>query len=291
MPGTGPTVDRRRLRGELRRLREERQLSLEVVTKRMDWSISKLIRIENGRVGVASNDLRSLLDLYGVNDPDQVDGMLELARSTRRRSWWSAYRVSISPAYSEFIGYESDASRVWHYNPLLVPGLFQTKQYATAVVTGFATDGSKPEDVEARVEIRMKRQEDVLDRSEPTEVFAIIDEAVLQRPIGSATVMFEQLDRLVEMNRRPKLSVIVIPFSAGFHPGLTGSFSILEFEGPDDSDIVFLENGATDVILKDKPADIAAFREYVSRLLKVGLAGSEADGFIREAQKRFSPGR
>src|SRR5947207_546434 len=138
--GPGPTTTRRRLRAELRRLRLAKGLSVEDVTNEVEWSTSKLVRIEGGQVGISVSDLNALLAVYDVDDAAQQEELRALARASRQRTWWSAYQRFLSPSYQEFIGAESDAIRIRHYHPTMVPGLLQTPAYAQAIIEATALE-------------------------------------------------------------------------------------------------------------------------------------------------------
>jgi transcriptional regulator with XRE-family HTH domain len=286
MPVQGPTVTRRRLRTKLRQFREDRQLSIEDVAKSMDWSPSKLIRIENGSVGVSTNDLKMLLELYRVTDAGRVDGLLDLARGSRQRGWWSKYRDRIPGTYADLIGYEWDAAHIWHFQPIIMPGLLQTERYARAITERTAV-GASASDIDAYVEIRMERQR-VLEREKPPRFTAIVDEAVLHRHIGDPDVMFEQLDVLLEMNDADGIEVVVIPYSSGLHPGVLGPFMLLQFADVQDSDIVFVGHAASDTILKDRPDETEPFMAKFHTLKDLGRRGAEANELIRKAKGEFA---
>src|SRR6266567_978976 len=153
-----PLVQRRRLRTELRRVRSGAGLTQEQVSKAMDWSLSKIIRIETGAVGISTNDLRALLSLYKIHDPERTGELVELARASRQSSWWSKYRGDISPPYLQFIEYEEAASVLRAYEPLLLPGLLQTREYADSIVRKLADPGTPADVIQTRMEIRLTRQ-------------------------------------------------------------------------------------------------------------------------------------
>ncbi|GAA4710608.1 helix-turn-helix domain-containing protein [Phytohabitans rumicis] len=285
--GQGPTTVRRRLRAELRSLRTAKGMTVEEVTNEVEWSISKLIRIENGQVGVSVSDLAALLQVYGVRDKARVDELKELARATRQRTWWSRYQKYLPQPYLEFIGAESDATRVRHYHPTMVPGLLQTLDYAAAIMA--ATGVTRlPADVEkARIEVRMLRQRDVLGREQPPEFTVILDEPVLRRPVGGPATMQQQLDHLVDLASREKVNVVVLPFSVGPHPGLLGAFALMEYDDPLNDDVVGLETASGNLILRDLPDVTAEYRAVAEHLVEMGLTGEDAIAFIRQVRKSY----
>jgi transcriptional regulator with XRE-family HTH domain len=280
----GPIVTRRRLRTDLRRIREEQKLSLHDVSDRMEWSVSKLIRIENGSVSISVNDLRILLSLYGVEDEATVERLLNLARGARQKAWWNSYRPYVAPTFLEFLGYEAAADRIKFFQPLILPGLLQTRPYAAAICAGLALDDPSDPEMNARVELRARRKDEVLGRSNPPNVLAIIDESVLRRRVGGADVMREQLDHLLDLSYWPSIDIRVVPHSAGAYVGLTGPFCLLAFPDPEDSEVVFLETTPTDVIIRDRPDQIAAYVRAFERLDEVAVGGEAGTNLIAEVR-------
>jgi transcriptional regulator with XRE-family HTH domain len=265
--GPSPVVQRRRLRTELRKVRQEAQLTQEQVAEAMDWSLSKVIRIENGSVGISTNDLKALLRLYKVIDTERTDELVALAKAGRERSWWSGYREVVPPSLLQLIGYESAAFNIRNFETLFIPGLLQTEEYARTVIKEL--DGPTKH-LDTLVEIRMRRQE-LLDRVDPPWLFVILDEAVVRRLVGGKAIMRRQIRRLVEMADRPKVTVEVAPFSAGAHPGLKGPFVVIEFPDPEDDDVLYLESARGDLISRDAPDEVADHREAFEALRKLSL--------------------
>jgi transcriptional regulator with XRE-family HTH domain len=264
--GPSPVVQRRRLRTELRKARLEARLTQEQVAEAMDWSLSKVIRIENGAVGISTNDLKALLRYYKVIDAERTDELIALARAGRERSWWSGYREVVPQGLLQLIGYESAAFIARNFETLLVPGLLQTEEYARTIIKEF----EGPNHLETLVEIRMRRQ-DLLDRTDPPLLFFILDEAVVRRLIGGKAVMRRQILRLIEMADRPNVTIEVVPFGAGAHPGLKGPFVVIEFPDPEDDDVLYLESARGDVISVELREEIPAYREAFEALRKLSL--------------------
>src|ERR1700683_606310 len=181
-----PQVPRRRLRAELRGAREAADLTQDDVAKAMEWSLSKIIRIEAGSVGVSSNDLKALIRLYKIDDPNRVDELLALARQSRERSWWSGYKELLNLQYIQFIDYESAATFIHGFQPVLVPGLLQTEGYARVTITQLG-ENLTPKVIDDLVEIRMKRQE-LLAQETPPGMSFVLDEAVVRRVVGGGEV-------------------------------------------------------------------------------------------------------
>lgn len=272
-----PVVQRRRLRTELRKARQDAGLTQEQVAVAMDWSLSKLIRIEAGSVGISTNDLKALLAHYHLDDPYQTSDLVALARAARERSWWSVYRDVAPPGLLQLIGYEAASFIVRNFETLLVPGLLQTEDYARAVSPPLH-QGVPAERVDTLVEIRMRRQEQ-LERDDPPLLFFVLDEAVVRRLIGGRDVMRRQIRQLIETAARPNVTIEIVPFAAGTHPGLTGPFVIVEFPDAGDDDVLYLE--ARGDLLRagiSEEDEVSSYREVFEQLreLSLGPDGSVA---------------
>jgi transcriptional regulator with XRE-family HTH domain len=264
-----PLVERRRLRTELRQARQDAGLTQEAVAQQMDWSLSKIIRIEMGSVGISTNDLAALLRLYRVRDPQRVKELKELARASRQRTWWSKYRSILEPTYFQYIEYETSASTIRSYHTLVMPGLLQTEEYATAIISSYRTN-PPPKTVQALVEVRMKRQELLLGRSRSPSLFFVIDEAVIHRLNGDEDLRKVQLEKLISMAERPGVTIEIVPFTAGIYRGMADNFAILEFSGPDD-DVIYFESVRDQLFSREKTDEISLYRELYEDLRKVSL--------------------
>lgn len=262
--GQGPTVRRRRLAGELRRLRDSAQLTIEEVADKLECSASKISRIETGHVGVTPRDVRDLLELYGLNGNER-EALVQLAREARTRGWWHAYNEVFTGA---FVGLEADASSLRAYQALLVPGLLQTERYAHTVIRAMRPDAEET-DVSRRVAARRERQRLLTDPA-PPDYWAVIDEAVLHRQVGGAEVMVEQLARLVEMAALPHVTIQVVPFHTGAHPGMEGPFLILGFPEQADPDVVYVESTTSGLYL-EMPADVHRYALLFDHLRATAL--------------------
>ncbi len=264
-----PLVQRRRLRTELKKARQTSGLTQDQVAGEMDWSLSKIIRIESASSGISANDLKALLQLYGVKDPGQVDSLVALARAARERSWWSAYRDVAPSSLLQLIEYESAASVVRQFETTFIPGILQTEDYARAVIQDYYDERPGSDKLHALVELRTRR-EDLFDADNRPSFQFMLDEAVIRRLVGGSSVMRNQLRRLIEVTDKPNVTVEVIPFSAGLHPGMSGPFEIIEFADPSDSDIVFLESPRGDIV-SDDPEETLKYREAFEGLAKAAL--------------------
>src|ERR1700744_4412289 len=232
-----PAVQRRRLRAELRRSRLDAGLTQEQVASAMDWSLSKLIRIENGSVGISTNDLKAILQHYKITDEDRTTELLALSKASRERSWWSTYRESISKRLIQLIEYENAAYISRHYEDLVIPGLLQIPDYMRVSTNQLAPEMSADQ-VDIVIEVRLKRQE-LLKRADGPLLFFVMDEAVVRRLVGGKDVMRRQLQRLIEAADMPNVTVEVIPFTAGLLPGLQAPFVIHEFPDAADDDVLY----------------------------------------------------
>ena len=247
MAGRSPKVRRRRLGIELRQLREGAGLTIEQVAARLEVSDSKISRIENGQVRATPRDVRDMATLYGVTG-QRMENLKQLARETKEKPWWSEY----SDMQLDFVAYEAEASNILMFAPMILPGLFQTPDYARAIIRQIRYD-LPPERIERRVEFRMKRQAHLAE-SPPPKLWAVIDEAILHRMIGDPMTMHHQLKSLVETARLPHVTLQLLPFTGGAHAGLDGPFIIIRFPEPTDRDMIYFEHTGWEHYLDDPRA-------------------------------------
>lgn len=277
--GNSPTVRRRRLASELRRLREAAGLTIDEVGDKLECSASKISRIETGHVGVTPRDVRDMLELYPV-DEDQREALVQLAREARKKGWWHAYNEVFTGA---FVGLESDASFLHAHQALLVPGLLQTEDYMRAIMGAIRPD-QRDEETERKIAARLTRQ-DLLTDTQPPEYWAILDEAVLRRVVGGPAVMRAQLRRLLDVAALPHVTLQVLPFGAGAHAGMEGPFMILGFPEPADPDVVYVENTISGSYLEE-PSEVYRYTLMFDHLRATALkpadtllmVGEVADG-------------
>jgi transcriptional regulator with XRE-family HTH domain len=233
-----PTVRRRRLALELRRLREAAKLTCEEVAEQLECSASKISRVETGRVSVSPRDVRDMLEIYGVPEL-QRNALVQLARDSRQKGWWHAYADSLQPHVATYLGMESAASEIRIYEVNLIPGLLQTEEYARAVINAGVVSSPRF-DIERQVAVKMERQR--LTVTGPPLVWAVLDEAALRRQVGGPEVMRVQLEYLRELGGRQNVRLQVIPFGGGAHPAMGRPFIILAFGEEADPDVVYLKN-------------------------------------------------
>jgi transcriptional regulator with XRE-family HTH domain len=284
-----PTVQRRRLRVELRRARDAAGLRQADVAHAMDWSPSKLIRIERGDVSVSTNDLKALLSHYGVKDKGRVNGLLELARSARGASFYDQYADLLKQGFKEYLAYEASASVVRQYDPVLIPGLLQTEEYGRGILEHMT--GVGPDDVDRLWIIRQHRQQ-VHDRDSPPEMHFVLDESALRRHVGRGQVMRHQLERLQHMAAEPFIDIQIMPFTRGAHPGMSGNFILLEFADPNLDDLVHLES-IDSITVRDDTELIARYLDRFENLQELALSPEESVDFldllIREMSSTAQP--
>jgi transcriptional regulator with XRE-family HTH domain len=275
-----PVVDRRRLRLELRQARQHAGLTQEEVANHMEWSLSKVIRIETGAVGISRNDLAALLRLYQVEDPNRVSDLLALGKTARQTSSWNQFRDILPQGHLEYIEHETSASIIRSFEVLVVPDLLQTEEYATAIARLYgphlATDK-----VSALVETRMIRQELLLNQSKRPVLYFILDEAVIQRLIANQDLRQVQLEKLISMASRPEVNIEVVPFAVGLHRGMVANFRILEFSSPIDNDLLFIEGIRGSLSSSEAPEDVAIYRELFEDLRRASLGPKESVSYLR----------
>lgn len=237
---SSPTVKRRRLAAELRRLRDQAALTIDDVAERLEWSTAKISRIENARTSVLPRDVKFLLSTYGVSEQnDAWDLLLSLSRESRQKGWWQQYGEAVPDWFQVFVGLEAEAATIWGYDAEFVPGILQTADYARAVHRAQLTSASA-DDIDRLVRVRMERQE-LLTSDDAPEVWLILNEAVIRRVVGGKDVMREQLKRLVEASKLPNVTLQIVPFNAGAHAAMDGMFNFLSFPEPTDPNIVYIE--------------------------------------------------
>lgn len=280
--GNDPTVQRRRLRTELRRAREAAGFTQRGVAEEMDWSLSKLIRIESGSVGISTTDLKALLAHYHVTDPRRVAELVAVGRAAKERAWWSAYREVTRREFLDFLGYEASAATIRTFEPLLVPGLLQTEEYAQVSLSVLGVSR-----VEQLVELRMERQERLFSRADPPNMFFILDDAVIHRAVGGPTLMRNQLRHIRDMMDHPNVSVRVVPFDAGLYPRIRGPYVLFEFPGDDDEDALYLEDTQGQMLIRRDAAETAAYLEAFWQLEQLAPV-TRAAPLIEAATARFT---
>jgi transcriptional regulator with XRE-family HTH domain len=274
----GPTVQRLVLGGHLRRLREARGITAEQAADAIRGSHSKISRMEHGRVGFKERDVADLLSLYGVIDGEERAALLTLAREANTPGWWHAYSDILPTWLEPYVGLEAAASIIRDYEIQFVPGLLQTEDYAYNLIRqGSATSD---DEIARRSELRISRQE-VLHRASPPQLWVVVDEGALHRPIGGRAVVRGQLEHLIEMTDHPAVTIQILPFHAGAHSAMGGPFTILRFAEPDLQDVVYIEQ-LTSALYLDKPAEVDSYLEVMEQLCLQAESAANTPKLLRK---------
>ncbi|MFF1414064.1 helix-turn-helix domain-containing protein [Streptomyces sp. NPDC058289] len=278
-----PTVRRRRLGAELRRLRLACGLTSTKVAERLLISQPKMSHLENGRRAIKPRDVRDLCALYGVTDPQVVDALMEMAGEADQQGWWVACG---EVPYAVYIGLETEASSIRSYEPLVIPGLLQTPAYAAAV-TAETIPLATPEQIATRLDVRLRRQHRAHHPARPLRLWIVLDESALRRIVGSPEIMREQLEHLNHIAAQPHITVQVLPHDVGAHPGVSGQFSILDF--PDTATgAVYLERFTSDLYL-EKRSDVRHYGVMYDHLQAQALNPDSTRQFISRAAEELLP--
>lgn len=275
-----PTVRRRRLGLELRRLREAAGITIEVVAERLECSSSKISRIETGHTGATPRDVRDMVAVYGVTGAAAED-LVQVAREARQKGWWHLYGTVLTGAY---VGLEAAASTIGQYEAQVVPGLLQVPEYARTMICKARPDITESE-VERRVRVRMARQS-LVTQDDPIQLSVVLDEAVFHRLVGGLAVMRRQLDHLMMVSGRSNVTLQVLPFAVGAHAGMDGSFAILGYDDPADPDVVFAENAAGGLFL-EKEEELRRYHVIFDQLRASALPPDQSAEFIAARAKEL----
>jgi hypothetical protein len=252
------------------------------VAQKLLCSPAKISRIETAQRGASLRDVRDLAAIYVVGDPDEVQTLMAMAQEAKQPGWWQQYD---DPDVRSFIGLEEVATSITVYETCLVPGLFQTEDYARAVIKGLLPR-IRPDVLQERVDTRLKRQE-LLFRDAPPRYWTVLDESVLHRHIGDPGVMRAQLERIVELSELPHVVVQVVPFTVGAHMGLDNAFTFLQLSDPAVPDTIFIE-GLMGLIYLEKPSELEIYREALESLRAAGLDPARSIARIAELSRSFT---
>jgi transcriptional regulator with XRE-family HTH domain len=279
MPAS-PSLRRRRLAAELRKLRDQSGLSVTDAARKLGWQASRISRIETRQSGIAAPDLRKMLDAYSVEDEDYRAYLAELARRVNERGWWQKYAGMIVSEYADLISLEAEARTIRAYEQELVPGLLQTPDYARAMFRD-ARPTETTGQIDRRLEVRIERQE-VLTRADPPppRFSVVLSEGALRRPVGGYDVMREQLEYLTRPRDRANVTVQVLPFDAGVHPAMTAPFTMITFADPDDLGVVHVEN-ATGGLFLEEPEELRIYEEIWGSLQARALSPDDSQAFLK----------
>ena len=275
----GPTIRRRRLGADLRRLREARSLKLEDVAGHLGVAQSTLSRIETGKAPTRTSYLSIMLDLYGVTDQAQRTQFTDLAREGQRKGWWTGFDELLPAGMGRYLGLEAEASAVLAYHLHLVPGLLQTPEYARAVIATARPD-LPADQAERLVAVQAKRQQVLLGGTFRLRV--VLDESVLFRSMGPAALMRAQLGRLSEAAASPAVTLQVLALGTVARAALAGSFQIITFAEPDDADVLCADGPGGQILLDERDAEVRAMRVIFERLCGSALSPARSARLIRE---------
>ncbi|MEU3752984.1 helix-turn-helix transcriptional regulator [Streptomyces olivoreticuli] len=278
-----PTVRRRRLATVLVKLREEAGKSPEDAAERIGCHRSKISRVENARLGISLGEVRDLLRFYGVDDPEYAEEVVNLARRSNERGWTKQLGLRL-PSYVDYIDYEETADYIRSFEPMVVSGLLQTGDYARALLKA-APSMLSNERITELVQVRMRRQR-ILDRDAPPCVCVIQGEAALRAQVGGRSIMAAQLQHLEEVSERPNIDLQVLPFSAGAHAGVLGTFVLFSFPTPAFSDIVCLEH-RTGTLYMETPEDTSAYTLTFDSLRSTALSPTESLDLINRVKQEL----
>ncbi len=275
----GPTVLRMLLGNQLHRFREAAGVTPDRAGYEIRASRSKISRMENGRVGFKERDVADLLTLYDITDEEMRAGIVSLVRQANAPGWWSKYGDVLADWFEAYLGLEAAASVIRTFELQFVHGLFQTEAYARAVtLLGHTT--APAEEIDRRVSLRLKRQ-DLLTSTQPPQVWSVIDEGALRRPVGGRGVMRAQLNRLIEVAELRQVTVQVVPFGRGGHAAAGGSFTVLRFSEPEVPDVVYIEQ-LTSALYLDKREDVDHYMEVMNHLSTTALTPARSARFLAE---------
>lgn len=277
---TSPTVRRRRLAIEMRKLREAAGMTMEQVAKELECAASTISRIEAAQSSATPRTIRDILNVYGVTGEER-QALIKLSREARQKGWWHQYS-DVEPG--SYIGLETEAASIRTFEALLVPGLLQIPEYTEAVIRAVRPNLGH-DDVRRRAEAREARQA-LLTGDDPPEFWAVLDEAAVRRHVGSPAVMRQQLAHVAELGKLPHVTVQVVPFEAEAHAGMDGAFTILGYPEPTDRDVVYLEN-AISGLYPEKPEEIRHYTMLFDHLRAAALKPDKSLALIRRLSKEL----
>ncbi|WP_026085146.1 helix-turn-helix domain-containing protein [Streptomyces viridosporus] len=277
-----PTARRRRLSIELKKLREQSTLTCAQVGQALDWSGSKVNRMETGGGRVQPSDIDALCRFYGTSD-ELREFLKSLARDAKTRGWWQVHGAGVPEWFNIYIGLEQDASTLRQYQCELLPGLMQIEAYAREL----HTTGShmSAEEIDRAVRVRLERQE-MLTRPDSPEAWFIVNEGAVRNVIGDRELMREQLERALDSAALPNVTLQVLPFDSGTYPA-TGSFTMLGFPAPEDPDLVY-RDGITDAVYLEGEHHVREYTRAFDGLRAAALSPQRSAQLIKSVVKEYS---
>ncbi|MEU5428249.1 helix-turn-helix transcriptional regulator [Streptomyces olivoreticuli] len=278
----GQTIRSRRLGSDLRQLRRKVNLTADQVAAELDFSQSKISRIENGEVRVSRTDLKAMLALYGVTDEAQVAAFIEAAKDARTRGWWIAYEDALPREYRDFIALEEAARNIRSFEGMVIPGLVQTPDYTRHIITA-GPAVLPPGHVDSLIKVRIERQA-ILERELPPKLWIIVTEGAIRQLVGGCKVMIDQLQHLEDLTERSNITLQVLPFSAGAHAGVQSSFVVFDF--PEDPSIACVAN-LTGTLFMDQAGQLEAFSGAFDNLRASALSPADSLTLIQSVIKEL----
>ncbi|WP_329573224.1 helix-turn-helix domain-containing protein [Streptomyces sp. NBC_01361] len=277
-----PTARRRRLAIELKRLREENGLTCSQVGKELDWSSSKVNRMETGQGRVQPSDVEALCRFYGT-PPELRDLLKSLAKESKTKGWWHAHGDAVPAWFSVYVGLEQAASSLRSYQGEFIPGLLQTPDYASEQSRAWVDHTA--DEIQRMVDVRMRRQ-DLLAGDSAPDLWAVVHQSALMHVVGSRQVMRQQLERMLEMAKLRNVTIQVLPFDAGAYP-TTGSFTVLGFPEQEDPDMVYRE-GLTDSVYLEGSKDVDLYTRAFDHLRALALSPQRSTLLIKRVLEEHS---
>ncbi|MFJ9544344.1 Scr1 family TA system antitoxin-like transcriptional regulator [Streptomyces sp. NPDC101225] len=278
-----PALNRRKLRDALRDARIKASMTQPQAADALEWSRSKIIRIEGGLVSLSVTDLRAMLQLYNVTDVAVVSALEEAARNSKGNSWWTEFNDIIKPPFAQLLSYEAAASTIRMYHPVVVPGQLETYDYAVALLSAQVSE----EEARHNADLRMKRYERIIETDLGPEVLAVVDETALLRQIGTPAVMRNQLRHLRKLVDHPRVDLRILPLDAGAHYSTLFSFLLLSFEGSE-NDLLYQESAFGGTASSDEVEYIAHYQECFEEISSRSLKEADAQEAIDKAMERLS---
>jgi transcriptional regulator with XRE-family HTH domain len=291
---TGSTVPRRQLGRYLRDLRNRQRITVKTAAEELEWSETKIWRVETGQTSLRSLDVEQMCRIYGA-PPDLTEALMGLAKETKAKGWWHAYGDVIPENFDLYLGLEEAASQLAWYEPELVPGLLQTGGYARAVISADKPDVDD-EEIDRRVQLRIERQALIRRATAPLALRVVLNESILRRPVGGRDVMAAQLGALADAADLPNVRLRVVPFGAGLHHGLmSGPFVLLRFpangNGSDSEPPTVYVDGYTGDLYLDKPAEVERYADAFEYIWGAAASEAASSKLIRASAKELTAGR
>jgi transcriptional regulator with XRE-family HTH domain len=278
--GSNAAVEGRRLRTALRQARQKAGLTRDEVAAVLGVSPSKIVRVENGAVRVSISDVLAMLNMYQITDENRVDEFVSMARAAAKQPpWWANYREFVGKRYLEYVELEQAAAATMNFQPELVPGLLQTRSYASAIIRRLDPDVTE-EKANRRLELRMARKKELLDGPEPPRLSFVLAEPVVHWQVGSGEAWEEQIRHLIELAQRPTISIHVFRFLSGIMRGMQAPFVIVSFPDPEDPDALFLEGLTGDTLVVSNQSEVSRYRSIYEELEQTSLSDTDSVKFL-----------